>query len=80
MFDSFDLPVLFKGEEILFPARLHQYGYTYRFEVYVGDIVIYFEKDEEGGYRALTDAPQLQNQVDPELMQAIADSIENVLK
>lgn len=80
MNDTFDLPVHYNGEELLFPAQLRQLGYIHRFEVYVGDDLIYFERDEEGSYRALFDPEKQPAHIEPALLQAIADGIEEVLK
>jgi hypothetical protein len=80
MNDTFDLPVRYKGEELLFPATLRQLGYTHRFEVCVGDELIFFERDEEGAYRALVSGDHQPADLKPELLQAIADGIEAVLK
>ncbi|HEY1022013.1 MAG TPA: hypothetical protein VGE06_06855, partial [Flavisolibacter sp.] len=55
MEDVFDLPVLYKDEALLFPARLQQTGYTHRFEVDVYGTTVYFEPDEERNYRAVLD-------------------------
>lgn len=80
MNETFDLPVHYKGEALLFPAALQQFGYTHRFQVYVGDDVFFFERDEEGSYRALSSAEHQPAHVEAELLQAIADGIEAVLK
>ena len=80
MNDTFDLPVLYKGEELLFPAQLRQLGYVQRFEVHVGDDLVYFERDEEGSYRALIDPEKQPAHFEQGLLQAIADGIEKVLK
>jgi hypothetical protein len=80
MEDSFDLPVVYKGEEVLFPARLLQTGYTHRFEVDVYGTPVYFEPDEERNYRALVDTDGEGKEVPLELFKAIAAGIEVVLK
>ena len=80
MEDSFDLPVVYKGEEVLFPARLLQTGYTHRFEVDIYGTPIYFEPDEERNYRALVDTDGEGKEVPLELLKAIAAGIEAVLK
>ncbi|MBB1284315.1 hypothetical protein HRH25_08025 [Flavisolibacter sp. BT320] len=80
MEDSFDLPVVYKGDEVLFPARLLQTGYTHRFEVDVYGTPVYFEPDEERNYRALVDTDGEGKEVPLELLKAIAAGIEAVLK
>jgi hypothetical protein len=80
--DSFDIPITFKNKELLFPAKLLQLGYTYKFQVNVNGVDICFEKDEEGNYRALSDTSKTDEskKVDIELLKAIAASIEEILK
>jgi hypothetical protein len=60
MQEPFDLPVNYKGQELFFPAQLQQSRYTYRFAVDVYGQEIFFERDDEGGYRALADPEQLE--------------------
>ncbi len=81
MDERFELPVVYKGENLLFPAQLKQYGYTHRFAVQVQDREILFEPDEEGAYRALIAAEEVASTtIDVELLQAIAGAIETVLR
>lgn len=80
MDDVFDLPVTYQGEDLLFPARLQQTGYTHRFEVEVHGTVVYFEPDEERSYRALVDPEKIEKEIPVALLQAIAGGIEAVLK
>ena len=80
MDDVFDLPVLYKNEELLFPARLQQTGYTHRFEVDVYGTMVYFEPDEERNYRAVLDPSQVEKSVPLDLLQAISTGIETVLR
>jgi len=82
MDDSFEIPVLYKGVEMLFPARLLTFGYTHKFQVEVAGEEFFFEKDDNGEYRALVD-PSKQEQTkkpDVELLKAVATSIESILK
>lgn len=48
-----ELPVKYKGEEIIFPAKFQFLGYTHRFIVNVYGEEVVFEPDEERNYRAL---------------------------
>ncbi len=80
MDDTFDLPVFYKDEELFFPAALHQFGYTHRFEVLVNGVAVQFERDEEGAYRALVDSDENNKHFDLALLKAIAESIETILK
>ena len=82
MDDGFELPVNYNEKELLFPAVLRQFGYTYRIEVEVDSTIVSFERDEERNWRALVDPSLLEKNktIKVELLQAILDSIENVSK
>jgi hypothetical protein len=81
MDEPFDLPVTYKGEEILFPARLLQMGYVHKFEVDVYGNIVYFEWDEERNIRALVDPVLVDNnQISLDLLKAIAEAIEVLVK
>lgn len=81
MADTFDLVVMYKGVEHLFPAELRPFGFTYKIWVKVGEAELLFEPDEERNFRAL-----LHNEIpfhshpDPELVAAIATELETQLK
>jgi hypothetical protein len=79
MDNSFDMPVLYKGEEINFKADLLVSGFTSRINVDVNGIVIFFEPDEERNYRALADSSTTQKQIDIALLKAIADKIQSLI-
>ena len=53
MEDIFEIPVTYKGEELLFTASLKAYGYVHKIEVDVNGQTIIFEQDEEGLYRGM---------------------------
>jgi hypothetical protein len=82
MQEPFELPVSFRGEELLLPARMIPTGYTHKFEVEVNNVMYYFEPDEEGSYRAMVEPTVMQTikNADRELLEAIAASIEAVLR
>lgn len=82
MDEGFDIPVDYKGEKLLFPARLLQLGYTHKFEVTIDDTVVFFERDDSGNYRALSDPETFDAKHPPDinLLKAIAEAIENILK
>lgn len=82
MDEPFEIPVLHKGQELLFPARLLNVGYSHKFLVTINGVDLFFEQDNNGKYRAMSNAS---NQVDmknldTDLLQAIAESIESILK
>jgi hypothetical protein len=82
MDESFELPVLYKSQELYFTSQLLVYGYSHKIEVDVYGTKISFEPDEERNYRAILDSKQIQknDQVDIELLKAIAQAIESIVK
>ena len=79
MENPFEIPVLFKGKQLLYPAAVIRYGYVHRIQINVGGQVVYLEKDEEGSYRAIAGAANTK-ELDKELIQAIVSSLEEILK
>ncbi|MFL5810896.1 MAG: hypothetical protein ACJ749_15350 [Flavisolibacter sp.] len=74
---EFELPMNWRNEEILFKARLLKMGYVFKMEVEINGGAILFEPDEEGNWRAITDAPifEKEKSPDPSLLQAMSESI-----
>lgn len=82
MDESFEIPVFYKGQELLFTAKLLAMGYVHKFEVGVYGQQFFFEEDNNGEYRALID-PSILAEVkkfDVDLLKTIAASIETILK
>ena len=82
MNEDFELPVDYKGKEILLTARLLQQGYGYKIEVEVGEMKLLFEKDDHGDWRALTEPGKevAFGQIDVELLKAIAASLTQIFE
>ena len=80
MDEMFELPVQYNNQEFLFPAELQQSGYSHRFRVEVYGQDVFFEPDEERNYRALIDPEQMTTDISVELLQAIASTIESLVK
>jgi hypothetical protein len=80
MDEPFDLPVLFKGEEHLFTSELQHIGYTHRILVDVYGTEVSFEPDEERNYRAILDPEKINQKLSVELLKAIAQAIEEIVK
>jgi hypothetical protein len=78
----FELPVTYKGAGLLFPAELLVMGYVYKIRVDVYGQELLFEADEERNFRALSDPEKAGTfkTIDRELLQAIAASIESLVK
>lgn len=82
MDESFQIPVLYKGQELSFISRLLIYGYSHKIEVEVNGTKIMFEPDEERNYRAVLDIEQVKTneKMDIELLKVIAQAIESIVK
>jgi len=81
MDEPFTLTVLYKGEQYNFETELIVIGYTYKFRTFINDTEVFFERDDEGNFRALApnaDAKQLHS-LDTGLLQAIAHQLEVLL-
>ena len=79
MYELFDLPVNYKGEQLDLPARLLLQGYIHKFQVEVNGQIVLFEPDEERNYRAVVSAEEAErNRIDAELLRA--EAIEAVVK
>lgn len=50
---SFEIPVVYKNQELAIPARLQLLGYTYRIVAVIGGVELYFERDDSGAFRAV---------------------------
>ena len=82
MEDPFLLPVSYKGKEENYEAQLLLRGYTYQIRVTVAGTDIFYERDEEGAFRAMIPTDLVTKETkppDPGLLQAIAQKIEAVL-
>ncbi len=79
MEEIFEIPVLYKGKELAFPAEVIRYGYVHRIKINVVEQIIYLEKDEEGNYRAIADIANTK-ELDKELIQVVVSSVEALLK
>ena len=70
---------MYREQELLFPAKLIQSGYTHKFQVLVNGVELFFEPDEEMKYRALADTETVVKDLDASLLLAIANSIEAIV-
>lgn len=77
MDNEFEIPVVYKGEEIMFPAKLLAYGYTHKIEVDINGTTIFYEPDEERNYRALINVDDGKTNI--ELVKLIAESLHKIL-
>ncbi|MCF0056289.1 hypothetical protein [Dyadobacter sp. CY356] len=81
MEDIFEIDVEFKGEIREFEGRLVLTGYEHKIEIFIEDISVFFEPDEERNYRAIVGLDQIGHKnLSPGLLQAIAQRLESLLK
>lgn len=80
MEDGFELPVMYKGKEILFPARLLKLGYIYKIEVDLYGVLVHFERDDDNNWRALIPdtSSGFEGKIDRNLLSAVITVIEEV--
>ena len=78
MYESFELPVTYKEQELSFPAQLIQQGYVHNFRVTVKGQEIVFERDEEMNYRAIIDAEKMNKEIDIQLLKLIAETLKEI--
>lgn len=80
MDEAFFIPVVYKNEPVAFEASLVQSRYAHAFHVKVGEVVVVYEQDEEGQYRARVPTEETGRLPDRALLQAIGEAIEEILK
>ena len=82
MDDSFELTVLYKEKEIVFPVKLLNYGYSYKLEVDIDETKVLFEPDEERNWRALISYEDMQanKHLQTDLLNAIALALDEAFK
>ena len=83
MEDEFDIPVVYKNQQLFFKAKRLVLGlYTQKIQVDVYGTEVFFEVDEERNYRAYIDPTNTEaiDKADKELLQQIAEAIESVRK
>ena len=81
MDEPFLIPVTYKGKEYEFDAQLYTTTYQYRIEVLVNEVPFSFERDDEGNFRAIAVTPDDNRiqKIDSQLLQSIADSLQEIL-
>ena len=82
MDSDLEVPVNYKNQEMIFSAKFIQFGYSYKFEMDVNGVIVFFEPDEEGNFRAMID-PKIDHgnhKIEKELIQLIADALAAMLK
>jgi hypothetical protein len=82
MDEDFELPVEYKGQQLMLKTSLQVTGYTHRFVVEVRGQKVIFEPDEERNYRAIIPYEDISTRkdVDFELLKSIAAAIQQLVK
>ena len=82
MEEAFELPVEYKGEQLMLKASLLVTGYTHKFMVEVDGQTIIFEPDEERNYRGVIAYDDINDNrnTDKELIRVIAAAIKEIGK
>jgi hypothetical protein len=75
MQETIEIPVSYKGQELIFKAHTVKFGYVHHIVIDVNGTNITIERDEEGNYRALGD---VDSKVDVELVKAIVEVLEGL--
>ena len=82
MEETFNLPVEYKGKQLMLKTSLLVTGYTHKFNVEVDEQNIIFEPDEEKIYRAVLNYKDIKKHkdIDGELLKSIYYAIEKLVK
>ena len=76
----FEIPVVYKGQEMIFHAQLLDFGYIRKIKIEVNEQAVFLEKDDEGNYRAILGDIQNESKIDKALVKEIVNSLELILK
>ncbi|HEX8548940.1 MAG TPA: hypothetical protein VF691_18385 [Cytophagaceae bacterium] len=77
MEESIEIPISYKGEEIIFLGIIVSTGYNYSIKVDINGLTVTFEPDEERHYRIMIDPLQANtHKYDLELLKCIASALE----
>lgn len=75
----FELPVTYRGQELLLPGRLVSFAYSYKLYITVEGEEWVFERDDYGEFRVMTEHTSVPHKkIDPELVSAIIEVLEKL--
>src|SRR6186713_1495488 len=79
--DELRIPILYKGVYLEFSAQVLHFGYSYKIQVDVNDVLVLFEPDENKEFRAVLADPEadLAKSVDKELIETIVETLDLLL-
>lgn len=78
--DSFELPVVYRGQELLLPGRLVQMGYTYKIYIAVEGQEIIFEPDEERNLRVVVATETARMRLSTKMIREIGEALQRELR
>ena len=79
MSELVDIPITYKGEEMLIRAELVNRGYIYGFQIELNEIPVLFEPDEERNYRVIIDETKYDtSKLDMEMIKVIVERLESL--
>lgn len=80
MDNNFEVPVTYRNQDLVFMAKFVQLGYSYKFEVDLNGILVFFEPDEERNFRAIIDSDNDGRMIDRELVELVMESLSELMK
>ncbi|HTE25017.1 hypothetical protein [Flavitalea sp.] len=80
MSDILELPVHYQNEELVFGMEMINWGYTHRFKIIVNGLECFFEPDEEGVYRAVSEDYLKHASQDTELLKVIGETLGELMR
>ena len=81
MDNQFEILIVYKEKELFFIGTLITYGYAYKIEVEINGEKVFFERDDENNFRALSDYenPNTLKVMDVLLLQLLSEKIYQLL-
>ena len=80
MSDILELPVHYQNEELVFGMEMINRGYTHHFKIIVNGLEYFFEPDEEGTYRAISEDYIKHASGDTELLKVIGETLRELMR
>jgi len=79
MAELIDIPIIYKGQEMVMQAELLQGGYIHGFQIMINEIPVLFEPDEERNYRVIIDETKYnKSKLDLEIIKVIVETLESL--
>ncbi len=78
--ESFELPVIYKGQETIMYGKFERWGYSYRIHIMIDESEIVFEPDEERNFRAIIEDIDIRLTVKVDFVKAIGEALHKYLR